>query len=270
MRTVEGQFHIVFGAPAQTTLLGALRSTGRNETVIAFPDDLSVGPINEASPEDRAEWMAQHFGPAFIGEDDLPAETEAFWREFKAEKGIPTIWFSRRSVMEYSGFLHLVRILEEEPYKILDLSGTDVVKRKPVGPGKLKICLSLAEMRSEDAAAFLLSAESPAPALIDAYRRSWNELCRENAALRVLSDGGLVSAPISFFDEALLSAASADWQKISRVLGAVWARSFEDNALQVGEGTLASRVRALIAAGALECRGNTADLRVGEVRLLRT
>jgi hypothetical protein len=94
----------------------------------------------------------------------------------------------------------------------------------------------------------------------------------ENAPLRVVDADGLRSAPITFFDQQLLSFAKASWQKPARIIGEVMAEwvapwpSMEPY-FQAGDGILAERIIALVEAGALEGRGDLTDIRRSEVRL---
>jgi hypothetical protein len=267
LRSTDNSFHIVFGSAAQNTLIETLRLVGREEMVAAYPDDLSVGPIDGESAAERAEWMVQEFGPPSASFRAIPMELEAFWGAFRSANAMPVIWFARRSAREYSGFLELLRLLTDAPCQIVDLSGEEFVTRKqPDGPGQLKIFLSLDEMPPPVALRFLPTVQALSPIQRDHYRQIWSILRTENAPVRVLADGGLDSAPISFFDNALLSAASSDWQKIARTIGEFYFMSFEDNALAVDDRVLAGRIRALVAAGALECRGNVDDIRAGEIR----
>jgi hypothetical protein len=81
---------------------------------------------------------------------------------------------------------------------------------------------------------------------------------------------GLRSAPITFFDQQLLSFAKATWQKPARIIGetmAEWVGPPMEPYFQAGDGILAARVFALVDAGVLEGRGDLTDIRQSEVRL---
>jgi hypothetical protein len=262
----ENRLHVVFGTAAQETLNEALRLAGSNEPAVAFPDDLSIGPINGEGGEARVAWMAREFGPSFACLSNLPVELEAFWRALRSTEATPVIWFTRRSAREYSGFLELAWTLGEQPYQIVDFSGVDFVKRLHEGPGRLRIYLSLGEMRPFEAAGFLSSTQVLSSAQRDHYRQIWSRLREEDAALRVLIDGGLASEPASFFDDALLKATPTSWQKIAKTIGEVWGLSFHDNVFQISEMVLTSRIRTLVTLGLLECRGDVDDIRAGEIR----
>jgi hypothetical protein len=264
--SAENRLHVVFGTTAQETLNEALRPAGGDEPVVAFPDDLSIGPINGEGGEARAAWMVREFGPSFAAHSNLPVELEAFWRALRSTEAMPVIWFTRRSAREYSGFLELAWTLGERPYQIVDFTGVDFVKRLHEGPGKLRIYLGLDEMRPFEAAGLLGSTQVPSSGQRDRYREIWSRLREENAALRVLTDGGLASEPASFFDDALLKATPASWQTIARTIGEVLGWSFDDNVFQISAMVLTSRIATLVALGALECRGDIDDVHAGEIR----
>ena len=99
----------------------------------------------------------------------------------------------------------------------------------------------------------------------------WRRLRAENAPLRVVDADGLHSAPISFFDQQLLSFAKATWQKPARIIGETmmeWVGHPMEPYFQAGDGILAARVFALVEAGVLEGRGDLTDTRQSEVRLI--
>jgi len=58
----ESTVHIVFSDGAAGLLRRALRDAGRSEHVLAFPDNLSFGPINPPDVQLRLEWMNEHLG----------------------------------------------------------------------------------------------------------------------------------------------------------------------------------------------------------------
>jgi protein-disulfide isomerase-like protein with CxxC motif len=88
------------------------------------------------------------------------------------------------------------------------------------------------------------------------YRDLWQRLRSENAPLRVIAGGELVSAPISFFDTQLMSYVTNDWQKVARVIGQTLVA--EMDVIQVGDIVLATRVRAMAQSGLLEIQGKSA------------
>jgi len=109
---------------------------------------------------------------------------------------------------------------------------------------------------------------APLPAAMrDDYRQMWDQLRAENAPLRIIRGGRLQSAPITVFDELVLSCAEKSWLRTSRVLGGAMAESWDKDGIQAGDLVLHARVQALVKAGHLEGRGDLRDWRHSEVRL---
>jgi len=87
------------------------------------------------------------------------------------------------------------------------------------------------------------------------YRKQWKQCLAENAPLRVIEDGKLVSAPISFFDPLLMSHVREMWRSVVSVFSSVTISHWDDGVLQTDDAFLAARMRALAESGRLEIRG---------------
>jgi hypothetical protein len=251
----------VFSNLAAENLKTALRDAGREDLVVCYFENLSLGPIDPPDPHVRLEWFEQEF--ACRDECGIP-NNEAFWRDALNENVRKVAWLSRRSAPEYCGFLEWLWRLGDLPCKVIDL--TDM----PVGSHRRAFTLSLLSPEEIAANAVWDRAEA-----LDASARShchslWRRLRVENAPLRVVDADGLRSAPITFFDQQLLSFANASWQKPARIIGktmAEWVGSQMEPYFQSGDWILAARVIALVEGGLLEGRGNLMDIRQSEVRL---
>ena len=92
-------------------------------------------------------------------------------------------------------------------------------------------------------------------------------IARRDAALRTLTEDGLTSVPLSYFDDLLVSCTMTDWRKAARVVAEALVETWESGFFQVGEAVLAARIRALAAAGRIEGRGDLSKTRFSEVRL---
>jgi hypothetical protein len=258
--------HIVFNSSAAAGLREALRQTGRDERVVGSPDSLSFGPINPPDPELRRMWVETELG--YTGWESVGDEMTSFWREALSVRGRRVAWLSRRSAQEYAGFLERLWRLDEEPIEVIDL--TDVVVTGNVnGATKSHLAVSLAMLPPNKIleSDLLDRAEALTPALCARYIELWGRLRTENAPLRVVSEGELVSAPLSFFDQLLMSCAQPEWQKAARVIGEALVESSAASVLQTGDVVLCARVRALSGTGLLEFRGDLFDIYKGELRL---
>jgi len=192
------------------------------------------------------------------------AEEEAFWKAALVEDVGRVAWVSRRSAPEYCGFLEWLWRLGDLPCEVVDIADMPV--------GSRRRAFTLALLSPEEIAANAVWGRAKA---LDAiarshYRRLWRRLRLENAPLRVVDADGLRSAPITFFDQQLLSFAKASWQKATRIIGETIAEQVGppiEPYFQAGDGILAARIIALVELGVLERRGNLMNIWQSEVRL---
>jgi Protein of unknown function/Domain of unknown function (DUF1835) len=256
--------HIVFCHSAAKSLRDALAEAGRSDSVLIFPDDLSLGPINPSDWSSRAQWIAKELLCELP--PDLSTEIDAFWAASLAENIKPVAWMSRRSTWEYANFLEWLRRMEDLPFQIIDL--TEVKFPWEREPERSWFVVSSGLITSKNFLKYKLWDTAVGLPEVDRqrYRDIWRVLRAENAPLRILRDGELVSAPLDVFDARIMTQVSAEWKKLSRVVGDTLALDMDDECQQLGIGVLHSRLRVLFEGGALEGRGNLASFGEGEVR----
>jgi hypothetical protein len=260
--------HVVFTPSAAPDLRHALRKTAREDRVVCLFDCLSFGPINPPDSDPRAKWVEDELG--YTGWDDVCGKSTSFWDQSISPAHRKIAWLSRRCTQEYTGFLEWLWRLGEQPFELVDLTDTTVVRRREDGtPAEPSRAMSVGLLTSHVILdnGLLDRAEEVAPVLRDHYRQLWARLRSENAPLRVLSEDGLVSAPITHFDPLLLSHANDQWQRAAKVIGRALMEFCETSLLQTGDLVLAARVSTLIDSGLLESRGTPFDIRHTEVRL---
>jgi Protein of unknown function/Domain of unknown function (DUF1835) len=261
--------HFVFTPSGAGCLVQALRKAGRDDQVIASHDNLSFGPINPGDASSRAEWAENELGQTDW--DDRTAASERDWDEARFPDNRKIAWLTRRSAMEYAGFLDWLWRLGDSPCEVVDLTDVTVSycpQQGPPGPPSLAMSLGLlnADKISDDRLWDL--AKPLQPNERQGHLDLWQRLRSENAPLRVIEDGRLVSAPISFFDEALMSFVTEHWQKVSRVIGEALVSEMYQGVLQSGDMCLSARLDAMARDGRLEIQGGSAhDMHVSEVRL---
>jgi hypothetical protein len=259
--------HVLFSASAAGELRRALSLAGRPDRVVCSFDNLSFGPINPPDCDSRTAWLEEMLG--YAGWEDVMAQTAEFWSDALAP-GRKIAWMSRRTSLEYAGFLEWLWRLGDEACEVVDLTDVMVVDRSQDGrPAPPRLALSLALLPAEQILdnGLIDRAEALSPAAGRQYRETWQRLRAENAPLRVLTTDGLVSAPISAIDPLLLSCASRNWQKAVRILGEALAKDTENELLQTGDLLLVARVRTLVETGLLESRGDLQDIHRCELRL---
>jgi hypothetical protein len=254
--------HIVFSPSAAGGLKKALHDAGRRDRVVSNFDNLALGPINPPDLQTRLYWMEEEL--RCTGWEWVYAEEKAFWNAALAEDVHRVAWMSRRSAPEYCGFLEWLWRLSDLPCEVIDLTDMPVGSRRAFLLGLLQ-AEEIASNRLWD------RAEPLEAAARERHHSLWRRLLAENAPLRVVDADGLRSAPITFFDQQLLSFAKANWQKPARIIGEMlgmeWSGPPMEPYFQAGDGILAARVFALVEAGVLEGRGDLTNIRQSEVRL---
>jgi Protein of unknown function/Domain of unknown function (DUF1835) len=260
--------HFVFTASGAGCLVQALREAGRNDQVVVTEHGFNMGPIDPSDPDARANWLENELG--LIDRKDAP-RSERSWDESRFPGHRKVAWLTRRSAMEYAGFLDWLWHRGDTPFDLVDLSEAKISYPEEHGstapeawPGSIALLgpETIAHNRLWDLAAPLQTTERLR------YRERWGQLLSENAPLRVLDGDNLVSAPISFFDEALISLVTERWQKVARIIGTAMAYEMDDGIIQTGDTLLSARINALAKDGRLEIRGgSTLDIHLSEVRL---
>lgn len=240
------QLHIVFGRSAAGTLRQALAVAGREGVVLAPYDDFSFGPIDEDNADTRAQWVEKELGYSRwhkVYEDSLPVLSASM----EADRP-PMAWVSPDSACSVAGFLWWLSHMDGRECLVLD-----VPRLSLIGPDEMTMSLEQA---------------TPLPA---ARRENslalWRRLQSENAPLRVLRDNGLMSAPIEYFDPALLKHVTSEWQKMATIVGRALCEFDENGIYQTGDLVLAARLADLAEVGMLEWQGDLTDMRRCEIRL---
>jgi Protein of unknown function/Domain of unknown function (DUF1835) len=251
--------HIVFTPSGAGSLRQALANAGRDDQVISSFDHLGFGPINPLDLLLRSKWVENELG--WTGWDGIARDSEQFWREALVPGHRKVAWLSRRSAMEYAGFLEWLWRMGDTPCEVVDLSEVKISRgpeHSPPPPPVLAMSLGIlsSDIICRDKLWDL--AEPLPPAARERYRYLWQELRSENAPLRVIDGDRLVSAPISFFDTRLMSYVTNDWQKVAMVIGKTLAAEIDDEVLQVGDIVLAARIDAMVESGLLEIQGESA------------
>jgi len=246
MNSENPQLHVVFGRSAAGTLQQALEVAGREGVVVAPYDDFSFGPIDTDDASTRAQWVENELGYSEwqkVFEDSLPVLSASM----KAGKP-PIAWISPDSAHSVAGFLWWLSHMEGKECLVLD-----VPRLSLLGP---------------EAMSGYLDQAAPLPAARREISLTlWRKLQAENASLRVLSDNELMSAPIEYFDPALLKHVTPEWQKMAKIVGLALGDFAENGIYQAGDLVLAARLANLAEAGILEWQGDLSRMARCEMRL---
>jgi hypothetical protein len=189
-----------------------------------------------------------HHEQGLSGYRTLPADTEKFWTTTLSTSARRCIWVTRQSPHNHAGFLECLWRLGETRFDVVDL--TDVVRN--IG--------ELAPDRIHQDLLWNRAQELP-EALRKEYLEKWRRLRSDNASFRVVRDMELVSAPITVYDDVLLSFAGRDWRTSARVIG-----NAKGSGVMVGDMVLFGLLRRLVSEGRLEARGDFSTMGSSQVR----
>jgi Protein of unknown function/Domain of unknown function (DUF1835) len=260
--------HFVFTPSGAGCLVQALRKAGRDDLVVASFDNLSFGPIDPSDSSSRAKWVENELGNTEWHQH--AAESERDWDEARFPGHRKVAWLTRRSAMEYAGFLEWLWRLGDAPCEVVDLSEVKVSYPEHGSPRPPRMAISLGMLHHDKICSDKLW-DLAEPLQVTArarYLELWRQLRTENAPLGVIDGDSLVSAPISFFDSLLMSYVTKDWQKVARVVAPAMVFGMDDDTVQAGDMFLAARINSLAENGRLEIRGKSAlEIFHSEVRL---
>ena len=251
--------HIVFSMSAGGSLVAALELAGKSEGVLKLPDDLSYGPIGDAQPNARLQFIEEVLDYPWDGH--FSELTHCFWQQALDTSHNRIVWLSRRSTMEYCGFLEWLSRNGQAPFFLVDL--TDVTIPDPKHPDTLIPVGWTSQLPAEQIYqnALWSLAKIPDPADLALWTAQWSKLRAENAPLRIITEDGLVSAPLDHFDAELLSHVGSEWARAQRVVGetlaALQAHQVRGGRVsQCGDLALFARLRDLVEQGALDFQGD--------------
>lgn len=238
--------HVAFSPSFAGSLQYALTAAGRPDTIVRTFDDFSFGPIAPDDAATRARWVDEEL----LIEDwrEVADRSEAVLAASRSTPGRIVAWLSPNVATVTAGFLWWLSHIDDRPFHVVAAPSLPVMNANKI--------------------AALIDSEVPISNVERVrYRDHWETLKTENAALRVIRDGNLVSAPISHFDQALIGHVTRDWRKMARVVGGVLADQSEAGVYQTGDLFLMSRLIALAEDGALEWRGDLYRMPDCELRL---
>lgn len=255
--------HIVPGNSAGGSLNEALRQANLNDKVLAFPDDLSCGPIDSDEPSARAAWWETLLEPNAREE----ARLRAFWDRIESTSQELVVWFGRHDARELAFYLNLAHRLGDRPYYAVDVTGLQRPSKAPDGTLTLSSPARSVSTLPADALRSLLRTERLVSRLEkEANAERWQLLQKENAPFRIVTEQGLASTTNDFFDRRIMALAQAEWQNVNRIVGNAMVYE-SDPYFQTGDLILYQRVTALVANRQLLEQGNSSDYASWRVRL---
>jgi len=236
-----------------------MRQAERPDKVVGLIDEFSYGPTDPDDIKGRETFIGDVLG--YDWEDhDTRKMRKAFWRNSLDTRRRRVVWLSRWSATEYSNFLAWLERNGDAPFDLVDLTDTVLPGRRdpsvlePVAYTAVVGAAQFVEHQLWDRAEPFTEQQRG-----DAMRL-WGRLRREDAPLRAITPEGLVSAPLTYFDEDLMRHISADWIEaglvVGKTLSALMSESFRPARIcQCGDLVLFSRVRALVKDNVLQKKG---------------
>ena len=256
--------HVSFGPSRSQSIRDALRLEGCEARVIGLPDALDFGPIDPPEPDVRREWIRTVLR---CDRFDDRCDPGAPWMEATSPSVYPIYWVCMSDAGDHACFLEFVHRMAGRPFDIVDATGLDVTTADGI-----KTPWSLGIMRPTDIVASRLSKRRRllSHAESDAALAEWSKLRTENAPLRIVQDGKLVSAPLTHFDTCLTCHATTEWEIVARLIGRTM-HYLSVGVIPRGQSPndvfLFGRVLALGEAKDLEIKGCGPGMRDYEVRL---
>ena len=222
-----------------------LRARQVDDKVVSLTDCLSFGPI--ASSEQRSDWLDAHV-PVWGGWDWISESAQEFLDTISAWPGERLVWIAPRSACEQCG-------LQWYFERTHGAAGPMIIADRPIQFKRVTaVSLGLGELAPEYMDDLYCNAPRRDWAAERASPDEWQRLRAEDTLLRIVDQGVLRSVPPTYFDQLLLDRCTADWQKWSRAVG--WAMvDAMDQGHHLGDAPILWRLRELIKAGRLECRG---------------
>lgn len=217
----RARIHVAFGESAAGSLRLALRTLGLDEDVLSPFDERALGPIDPGDFLQRMQWWSDE-----LGYDDDPewvALSIEDVRRLQTHTGVIVAWLSRRCASEVCGLHELLWRVEDVPVHVVDVAEVEFMQLD--GTSNLDMAKRFAHVPDRQIVELNLLARATPISDIERQRcrADWQRLRTENAAVRILTDSGLVSAPVDTFDETIRSCVTTDWQRCARVIGdTVW------------------------------------------------
>ena len=264
MTDISEIVHVAFGPSRAESIRDALLAQGCGERVIALSGSLNFGPINPPDPDVRHAWIMTVLRPDPYADQREP---EAPWIESTSASVYPVYWVCMTDASEQASFLEFAFRMVGRPFDIIDATNLDYVTRDGI-----RMPWSLGIMRPEDIVASSLKNKRRFFTLAEceAAAAAWAQLKGENAPLRIVRDGHLVSAPLAHFDAALASQATTDWEVAAKLIGRTMHHlsvEVDPPGQSVSDIVLFGRLQALGDRGGLEVKGEGPSMRDYEVRL---
>ena len=264
--------HIVFQQEDVNTLLKSfeLDETLRDE-IFEIKDDFAVGPIKDIYTtegiEERKQWWrnvlagGDYDGHVDNGEVNDPKVVEEIKEKLRTDEGSDVwIWIAPNK-HDVSGYYWLMPQLTDFVGRvyILSLNNLPFINTK----GSIFYPVNLFEIPPRE---FLKAKKLARPITASEFEidpDEWTRLCNENKMVRILEGAKKLSQhDDNYFDDELKRYITPDWQKASKIIHQMLAKSKQIT----GDAYLLWRLKTMIASGMLDVQGNVANMKDFEIK----
>lgn len=220
---------------------------GSPRDVVALTLALDIGDISDMDTDmDKRKKSLDYLFADFPGVSDEMWKTNqyALMRLQEAKISLEPIrmWISTSDPVEMCGTYFVCHFMAESRTPLSIVSIPKLIEKN----NRIMCYHSTGEVEAEEFGAFTEYEEAISELQRKVYAGIWCDLIRENAPLRAIVNGRLISVPMDFYDFALLSNLSDEPLKIGQLIGKTLAQI-----PGVGDRWLFFRIRAMIESGEL-------------------
>jgi hypothetical protein len=256
MTWIMPTLHIAPNDSAGQGIAAALADSGvdGDGVVLTADDDLSCGPIDPAGLMWRRSWWDSNYH----GLVHWNSPVDDLWTRLDAtsEEAHPVVWVGRHSAQELAFYLSFAARMTFRAWSVVDVTGLrfseEAVGANARASEGMRPVRSVAELTPAQIRPLLDTQRRVSPSECEQLARRWRTLQTENASLRVVTDDGLASVPVDYFDESLLDHLRA----VATPMAWVIADTMAAQLFPVRDYVLHQRLLTLIEAGHIAAAGD--------------
>jgi hypothetical protein len=264
--------HIVFQAADEPALRKSFElDESLDGEVIQIKDDFAVGPLGEVYAEEaiaqRKQWWrdvlagGDYDGTVDNGTVDDQAAVASIKERLDSDEKLQVWIWAAQNKHDVCSYYWLSSQLADYQGRIfiLYLNNLPFINEK----GALFYPTTLAQIPAREFVKAKKLARPITPSEFEVDGDEWKKYCLAEGSVRLLEGGKkLRSVPDSFYDELLITIASKEWMRASKVINNFLNQSKETT----GDAYLLWRLKQLINSGTLEARGEVRNMKDFEIK----
>lgn len=252
----------------------AVPLNGNPDDIFGLDLALSVGPIAGEDTDAGRRQVLEGLFSIYPEEERYPAVQETLKRTVESLTVICSrlaageavrIWYSSLPD-DMCGFYRFMCLLEERDADKIKVSAVRLPEWEAAGSNAMRKS-GWGELLPDEWSRYLKLEKSIPPCLIREYARRWRELQKENAPLRAVLNGQLVSTPENLYDSFILREIEEEGEEFKE--GKVIAKVLSKYQLGISDGWVALRIEKLVQDKRLDVINPAAKSMPGYLRLLK-